>query len=197
MFKVTVTHRDDSTKEAEVIGGFDAPDLKSVFMEIRKQIIKMEDDGKQNYWCMKGDIMVIFWDGENIRDYTTWKIKEMADEQNMNTEKFCGIKILEWEEWDDISVGILQYYNVKFLLSSMKQYDGNIVSINIDGQMIIYNDSSKIIWKGYITDIPEVMEELNNRYRKERSQITKLHIENIRGWNIPLIFVQRKEQNNE
>ena len=77
----------------------------------------------------------------------------------MNTEKFCGIKILEWEEWDDISVG-------KFLLSSMKQYDGNIVSINIDGQMIIYNDSSKIIWKGYITDIPGVMEELNNRYRK-------------------------------
>ena len=50
----------------------------------------------------------------------------------MNTEKFCGIKILEWEEWDDISVGILVYYNVKFLLSSMKQYDGNIVSILMD-----------------------------------------------------------------
>lgn len=87
----------------------------------------------------------------------------------MNIEKFCGIKILEWEEWDEISAGILQYYNVKFLLSSMKQYDGNIVSINIDGQMIIYNDSNKIIWEGYITDIPEIMEELNNRYRNERS----------------------------
>ena len=86
----------------------------------------------------------------------------------MNVEKFCGIKIFEWEEWDDISVGILQYYNVKFLLSSMKQYDGNIVPINIDGQMIIYNDSSKIIWKGYITDIPEVMEELNNRYKNNQ-----------------------------
>ena len=36
MFKVTVTHRDDNTKETEVIGGFDAPDLKSVFMKIRK-----------------------------------------------------------------------------------------------------------------------------------------------------------------
>ena len=67
----------------------------------------------------------------------------------MNTEEFCGIKIFEWEEWDDISVGILQYYNVKFLFSSMKQYDGNIVSMNIDGQMIIYNDPIKIIWKGY------------------------------------------------
>lgn len=84
----------------------------------------------------------------------------------MNTEEFCGIKIFEWEEWDDISVGILQYYNVKFLFYSMKQYDGNIVSMNIDGQMIIYNDPIKIIWKGYITDIPEVMEKLNNRYRK-------------------------------
>lgn len=84
----------------------------------------------------------------------------------MNTEEFCGIKIFEWEEWDDISVGILQYYNVKFLFSSMKQYDGNIVSMNIDGQMIIYNDPIKIIRKGYITDIPEVMEKLNNRYRK-------------------------------
>lgn len=99
----------------------------------------------------------------------------------MNIEKFCGIKILEWEEWDEISAGILQYYNVKFLLSSMKQYDGNIVSINIDGQMIIYNDSNKIIWKGYITDIPEIMEELNNRYRNELNLDFKLHIENIRG----------------
>lgn len=80
MFKVTVTHRDDNTKETEVVGGFDAPDLKSVFMKIRKQIIKMEDDGKQNYWCMKSNIIVIFWDGENNRDYTTWKIKEIAGE---------------------------------------------------------------------------------------------------------------------
>ena len=40
----------------------------------------MEDDGKQNYWCMKGNIIVIFWDGENNRDYTTWKIKEIAGE---------------------------------------------------------------------------------------------------------------------
>ena len=118
----------------------------------------------------------------------------------MNVEKFCGIKIFEWEEWDDIDIGELQFYNVKFLLSSMEKYNeiiGITVTRNLDGKMKIYNDDMKVIWNGYITDIPEVMEELNNRYRKERSQITKLHIENIRGWNIPLIFVQRKEQNNE
>lgn len=88
----------------------------------------------------------------------------------MNVEKFCGIKILEWEEWDDIDVGKLQFYNVKFLLSSMEKYNeiiGITVTRNLDGKMEIYNDDMKVIWDGYITDIPEVMEELNNRYRNE------------------------------
>ena len=37
----------------------------------------------------------------------------------------------------------------------------------------------KVIWDGYISDIPEVMEELNNRY--EMNIDFKLDIENIRG----------------
>lgn len=90
----------------------------------------------------------------------------------MNVEKFCGIKIFEWEEWDEIDIGELQFDNVKFLLSSMEKYNeiiGITVTRNLDGKMKIYNDDMKVIWDGYISDIPEVMEELNNRYRNERS----------------------------
>lgn len=53
----------------------------------------------------------------------------------------------------------------------MEKYNeiiGITVTRNLDGKMKIYNDDMKVIWDGYITDIPEVMEELNNRYKNNQ-----------------------------
>ena len=83
----------------------------------------------------------------------------------MGVEKFCGIKIFEWKVFDDLEVGKIQFYHVEFLIPSMEKYNGCVVTRNINGRMIIYNNSNEIIWKGYVTDIPEVMEELNDRYK--------------------------------
>lgn len=47
----------------------------------------------------------------------------------------------------------------------MKKYNNMDVSRFFDGRMEIYSgeDAEKIVWSGYVTDIHEVMEELNKR----------------------------------
>lgn len=47
----------------------------------------------------------------------------------------------------------------------MKRYDNMDVSRFFDGRMEIYGGESaeKVVWSGYVTDIQEVMEELNKR----------------------------------
>ena len=79
----------------------------------------------------------------------------------INKEQFCGIDLYNWKEWDEIDTDNLYFYNVKFLIPSMKRY----VSRFFDGRMEIYGGESaeKVVWSGYVTDIQEVMEELNKR----------------------------------
>lgn len=79
------------------------------------------------------------------------------------TEKFCGINLFNWSEWDEVDTDIMQFYNVKFLLPSMMKFNGNPVTKSFDGKLEVYNDDGNILWSGWITDIPEVMEDLNKR----------------------------------
>lgn len=80
-------------------------------------------------------------------------------------EQFCGIDLYNWKEWDEMNTDNLYFYDVEFLVPSMKKYDGMDISRFFDGRMEIYggNNAEKVVWSGYVTDIPEVMEALNNR----------------------------------
>jgi len=82
-----------------------------------------------------------------------------------NTEKFCGIDIFSWEEWDEVDTDTIQFYNVEFLLPSMVRFNGKCVTKSFEGKLEIY-DKENIIWSRWITDIPEVMQKLNNRIWK-------------------------------
>lgn len=86
-------------------------------------------------------------------------------ENKINKEQFCGIDLYNWKEWDEIDTNNLYFYNVKFLIPSMKKYDNMDVSRFFDGSMEIYcgESAEKVVWSGYVTDIQEVMEELNKR----------------------------------
>ena len=86
-------------------------------------------------------------------------------EETKRIEKFCGIDLFYWDGWDDLDVGELQFYDVEFCMESMKKYNGATVVRNINGMMEIY-DNEDIIWEGYPTEIPEIMDELI-RNRKE------------------------------
>lgn len=80
-------------------------------------------------------------------------------------EQFCGIDLYDWKECDEIDTDIFYFYNVKFLIPSMKKYNNMDVSRSFDGRMEIYGgkNAEKVVWSGYVTDIQEVMEELNKR----------------------------------
>lgn len=81
------------------------------------------------------------------------------------TEQFCGVDIFTWEQYDIIDTDNFYFYNVKFLLPSMQKYNGMDVSRWFDGKMEIYSrdNTDQVAWSGYVTDIHEVMEALDNR----------------------------------
>ena len=84
---------------------------------------------------------------------------------NVNKEQFCGIDLYNWKEWDVMDTDNLYFYNVEFLVPSMKKYDGMDVSRFFDGRMEIYGgeNAEKVVWSGFVTDIPEVLDGLNKR----------------------------------
>lgn len=78
MIKVIKTHYDNSNVKRkdilkEVIYYID---LKTALKNIRNQIIELENSGKENYWCIKNNEKIFFWDGEHQKDYTIWNIEK-------------------------------------------------------------------------------------------------------------------------
>lgn len=81
-------------------------------------------------------------------------------------QKFCGILLFTWEQWDEVDTDMVQFYNVEFLMGSMKQYNGCDASLTFSGELEVYDSNGCLeepLWSGYVTDIPEIMEELKNR----------------------------------
>lgn len=86
-------------------------------------------------------------------------------ENAISTEQFCGIDLYNWKEWDEMDADNFYFYNVEFLIPSMKKYNGMDVSRYFDGKMEIFggDDAGEVVWTGFVTDIPEVMSELIKR----------------------------------
>ena len=85
------------------------------------------------------------------------------EENKINTEKFCGINIFTWKEWDSLDVDVFCFYKVNFFMDSMQKYNNCSVVRELNGTMKIYDKENNIIWTGYVTDIKEVMTELNKK----------------------------------
>lgn len=81
-------------------------------------------------------------------------------------QKFCGILLFTWEQWDEVDTDMVQFYNVEFPMESMKKYNGCDVSLTFSGELEVYDSSdclAESLWSGYVTDIVEIMEELKNK----------------------------------
>lgn len=75
---------------------------------------------------------------------------------NRSQQKFLGQLLFTYDGWDDLEIGYLQFYDVEFPFTSMKRYDANTVTLQIDGTMEIYNDVDEhAVWTGFPTDIEE------------------------------------------
>lgn len=86
-------------------------------------------------------------------------------ENKISTEQFCGIDLYNWKEWDEMDTDNLYFYEVEFLIPSMKKYNGMDVSRYFNGKMEIFggDNAEEIVWSGFVTDIPEVMDTLTKR----------------------------------
>lgn len=86
-------------------------------------------------------------------------------ENEMSTEQFCGIDLYNWKEWDEMDTDNFYFYNVEFLIPSMTKYNGMDVSRYFDGRMEIFggDNAEEVVWTGFVTDIPEVMDALIKR----------------------------------
>ena len=60
----------------------------------------------------------------------------------MNKMKILNVEIFEWKKWDDLDGKNIMYYNVKWLLDSLKKYDNNEISLNNNGDVIIYDNNT-------------------------------------------------------
>jgi len=79
-----------------------------------------------------------------------------------NFESLLGIKLFEWESWDELVNDWFQFYNVKFYLNSLKQYDDKTVAMNREGEIEIYDDKDEVI-KIDLLKVPEFVEKIKEK----------------------------------
>lgn len=65
---------------------------------------------------------------------------------NKTVESILGIEVLKYESWDDISIGISQYYGIEWMLEELKQYNGRITVIDLNSGLItIYKEDEQTL----------------------------------------------------
>ena len=78
----------------------------------------------------------------------------------MEEQIFCGIVIFTYGTFDEVGIGVLQYYNVEFPFESMKKYNGMTVVFSLEGQLTLFDKNDNEIIDIWVTDIPEVREHI-------------------------------------
>ena len=62
----------------------------------------------------------------------------------MYTEKLLNVELFDYNDGDDLSEDIFQYYEVKWKFESLKKYDGRTISLNRNGDVEIYDDEGNV-----------------------------------------------------
>lgn len=80
-------------------------------------------------------------------------------EEKRIEQKFLGKTLFTWTGWDIVETGILQFYDIEFPFESMKKFNGNDATLDIEGKVEIYSYPDdkhyEVLWSGYVTDIKE------------------------------------------
>lgn len=80
-------------------------------------------------------------------------------ENECRIESFCGLDLFKRKEWDEIDVDSMYFYEVEWLLPSMRKYNGLGVTKDFDGSIRIDSeDGAGTIFDGCLFDIIEVVE---------------------------------------
>lgn len=92
-------------------------------------------------------------------------------ERRLSLQMYFDIPLFCYGKSKPICESCLRFYNVEFPFQSMQKYDGKDVSLNLNGDIIIYDivgDKQKILWKGFAFDIPEYATAYGRRGNKNK-----------------------------
>ena len=79
----------------------------------------------------------------------------------MYTEKLLNVELFDWDDWDDYSEDIFQYYGVKWKFESLRKYDGRTISLNRNGDVEIYDENDGNVEKSFnLSQLKEFIDKL-------------------------------------
>ena len=67
----------------------------------------------------------------------------------MEVEKILNVELFSFDGSDDIDGDVIQYYDVKWELESLKKYNGRIVTMNRNADIEIYSENEQTIDKAF------------------------------------------------
>ena len=78
----------------------------------------------------------------------------------MYTEKLLNVELFDYNDGDDLSEDIFQYYEVKWKFESLKKYDGRTISLNRNGDVEIYDDDGNVEKSFNLSQLKEFIDKL-------------------------------------
>ena len=78
----------------------------------------------------------------------------------MYTEKLLNVELFDYNDGDDLSEDIFQYYEVKWKFESLRKYDGKTISLNRNGDVEIYDDDGNVEKSFNLSQLKEFIDKL-------------------------------------
>ena len=78
----------------------------------------------------------------------------------MYTEKLLNVELFDYNDGDDLSEDIFQYYEVKWKFESLRKYDGRTISLNRNGDVEIYDDDGNVEKSFNLSQLKEFIDKL-------------------------------------
>lgn len=86
--------------------------------------------------------------------------------ENTNIIKLLGIDLFSFDSWDEVDCDCSQFYEVKWELKELEQYNGCCMAFDTNGDVTIYDGASYAEIKSFnIGKIKEFREKLMNMYK--------------------------------
>lgn len=82
-----------------------------------------------------------------------------------HVESVLGIPVFTWKGWDELDEQVLVFHNVRFLLDSLRKYDGCDIAIDFGWNFLEVFKEDKTSVKIDLFDVPEFVEALNKRIK--------------------------------
>lgn len=101
-----------------------------------------------------------------LKKHFSWKGDSIMTEHTERVESVLGIPVFAWKNWDELDEQVLVFYNVRFLLDSLKKYDNWCIAVDFGWNSIKAQDENGHLEKIELFNVPEFIEALKQRIKE-------------------------------